>query len=126
MVTLSKCAPDGFIIANRPGEEAEDHIGRVGARVYNSGARYSFAGGTRSQSFCLQGDERIMIETAAPTSQTSKERLSSVVRTQVGLAFFAFILIGAIDAAVGVLQPSIRSFYGIDKATIGVLAVCST
>jgi len=64
-----------------------------------------------------------MIETTAPAAQTKTERLPSTVRTQVGLAFFAFILIGAADAAVGVLQPSIRSFYGIDLATIGLLSV---
>ncbi len=36
---------------------------------------------------------------------------------QVGLAFFAFILIGANDGALGVLIPSMRLHYGVDKAT---------
>jgi fucose permease len=40
---------------------------------------------------------------------------------QVGLAFFAFVLIGANDGAFGVLIPSLRMQYGVDKATIGLL-----
>src|SRR5947208_13866494 len=40
---------------------------------------------------------------------------------QVGLAFSAFILIGANDGALGVLIPSMRLHYGVDKATIGLL-----
>jgi fucose permease len=67
-----------------------------------------------------------MIETVAQESQSNTQRLSSTVRTQIGLAFFAFILIGAIDAAGGVLVPSIRSFYGIDKATVSLLLISST
>lgn len=68
-----------------------------------------------------------MIETTAPPpvpqTQTKPESLAPNVRAQVGLAFLAFVLIGATDAAVGVLQPSMRSFYGIDKATIGLLSI---
>src|SRR5690349_12181008 len=69
-----------------------------------------------------------MIETTAPAPTPTpeakgQELLSSTVRTQVGLAFLAFVLIGAQDAAVGVLQPNIRTFYGIDKATIGLLSI---
>lgn len=40
---------------------------------------------------------------------------------QVVLAFFAFVLIGANDGAFGVLIPSLRMQYGVDKATIGLL-----
>ncbi len=40
---------------------------------------------------------------------------------QVGLAFFAFVLIGANDGAFGVLIPSLQMHYGVDKATIGLL-----
>jgi fucose permease len=68
-----------------------------------------------------------MIETAAPPSPQSKaERLPAAIRTRVGLAFFAFILIGAMDAALGVLLPSLRSHYSIDKATVGLLFVSGT
>lgn len=45
---------------------------------------------------------------------------------QVGLAFFAFILIGLNDGALGVLIPSIRLHYGVDKATIGLLFLFQT
>src|SRR6266702_4262014 len=45
---------------------------------------------------------------------------------QVGLAFFAFILIGANDGALGVLIPSMRQYYSIDKATIGLLFLFQT
>src|SRR5438067_13496445 len=48
------------------------------------------------------------------------------LRPQIGLAFFAFILIGANDGALGVLLPSIRGFYGVDKATIGLLFLAGT
>jgi len=43
------------------------------------------------------------------------------LRIQLGIAFFAFILIGANDGATGVLIPSLRAQYGIDKATVGLL-----
>ena len=42
-------------------------------------------------------------------------------RWQIGLAFFAFILIGATEGGVGVLLPSIGKFYGIDKATVSLI-----
>ncbi|TMD63025.1 MAG: MFS transporter [Chloroflexi bacterium] len=45
---------------------------------------------------------------------------------QVGFAFFAFILIGANDGALGVLIPSIHLHYGVDKATIGLLFLLQT
>jgi fucose permease len=43
------------------------------------------------------------------------------LRAQLGLCFFAFILIGANDGAFGVLIPSMRSHYGVSNATIGLL-----
>jgi fucose permease len=67
-----------------------------------------------------------MIETTAPAAPSNTQRLPTDVRTQVGLSFFAFILIGAIDGAVGVLLPSLRAFYTIDKATVGLLFLSST
>src|SRR5215472_8209691 len=42
-------------------------------------------------------------------------------RLQISLAFFAFILIGANDGAVGVLLPSMIAHYHVDKGTIGLL-----
>ena len=65
-----------------------------------------------------------MIETTDPA--VNRERRPSDVRVQIGLAFLAFILIGAVDAAVGVLLPSLRAFYAIDKATVGLLFISST
>jgi fucose permease len=46
---------------------------------------------------------------------------ASAIRLQLATAFFAFILIGANDATIGVLIPSLRAQYGVDKATIGWL-----
>ncbi len=71
----------------------------------------------------------IEVTTPTPTPTTStpdRQRLPSDVRTQVGLAFAAFILIGAVDAAVGVLLPSMRAFYSVDRATVSLLFVSST
>jgi fucose permease len=45
---------------------------------------------------------------------------------RIGLAFFSFVLIGANDAAVGVLLPSIRAHYAIDKSTAGLLFAAGT
>jgi fucose permease len=47
-------------------------------------------------------------------------------RLHIPLAFFAFILIGANDGAIGVLLPSMRRFYQVDKATIGFLFLAGT
>src|SRR5947208_3080547 len=49
-----------------------------------------------------------------------------LAQLQVGLAFSAFILIGANDGALGVLIPSMRLHYGVDKATIGLLFLFQT
>jgi len=71
----------------------------------------------------------IIVTAQEPTPATStpeRQRLPSDVRTQVWLAFVAFILIGAIDAAVGVLLPSMRAFYSVDRATVSLLFVSST
>jgi fucose permease len=48
------------------------------------------------------------------------------LRLQIALSFFAFILIGANDGALGVLIPSIRNYYGIDKATVGLIFLAGT
>ncbi len=49
----------------------------------------------------------------------------AALRFQFGLSFFAFILIGANDAALGVLLPSVQAFYDIDKSTVGLMFVAS-
>ena len=43
---------------------------------------------------------------------------------QLGLAFFAFIVIGANDGAVGVMIPSISAHYGVNKAIVSLLLLC--
>lgn len=43
------------------------------------------------------------------------------LRWQLGLSFTAFILMGANDGALGVLLPSIRAHYGVDKGTISLI-----
>lgn len=45
----------------------------------------------------------------------------SHLRLQLALAYFAFILIGANDGAVGVLLPSMITHYQVEKGTIGLL-----
>ena len=65
-------------------------------------------------------------EAAAPQTTATRQRLPTDTRIQVGFAFAAFILIGGSDAALGVLLPSMRSFYSIDKATIGLLFAAGT
>lgn len=47
-------------------------------------------------------------------------------RAPLGLSFFAFILIGANDGAVGVLLPSIIAHYGITKATASLVFPAGT
>ena len=48
------------------------------------------------------------------------------LQLQIGLAFLAFILIGANDGAVGVLLPSMQTAYRVDKATIALLFLAGT
>jgi fucose permease len=58
------------------------------------------------------------------------ERVSSTrtpaIRWQIALAFLAFVLIGANDGGIGVILPSLRIYYAIDKATLGFLFIAGT
>jgi fucose permease len=63
---------------------------------------------------------------APPSLPAQANPALDAIRLQVGLAFFAFVLIGANDAAIGVFLPSLRAFYGIDKSTVGFLFMAST
>ncbi|MDQ6643418.1 MAG: MFS transporter [Chloroflexota bacterium] len=45
---------------------------------------------------------------------------------QLWLAFFGFVLIGASSGAVGVLLPSISSYYLVDKSVLGLLFLTSS
>jgi fucose permease len=58
--------------------------------------------------------------------EVAKVKVPGWLRWQIGLAFFAFILIGANDGAVGVILPSLREHYNIDKGTAGLLFLAST
>jgi fucose permease len=58
--------------------------------------------------------------------ETAIEKRGSFIQLQIGLAFFSFILIGANDGAFGVLIPGIRTHYGIDRATVGLLFLMQT
>ncbi len=49
-----------------------------------------------------------------------------LLRMQIGLSFFSFILIGANDGAIGVLIPSMRTHYNINNATIALLFLFAT
>jgi fucose permease len=55
-----------------------------------------------------------------------KSSCSPPYRWQIGLAFFAFIVIGANDGAVGVLIPDIRGHYAVDKAVVSWLFLCGS
>jgi fucose permease len=48
------------------------------------------------------------------------------MRLQVGLGFLAFIMIGMSDGMLGVLLPSIRGYYQVDKATVSLIFLAST
>jgi len=65
-------------------------------------------------------------ERALDAKLLDKSGAYKLAELQVGLAFFAFILIGANDGALGVLIPSMRQYYSIDKATIGLLFLFQT
>jgi fucose permease len=62
----------------------------------------------------------------APSETGHDAKRLRFAELQVGLAFFAFVLIGANDGALGVLIPSVRMHYGVDKATIGLLFLFQT
>lgn len=62
----------------------------------------------------------------AQTLARTESDAQSRHRLRIGLSFFAFILIGANDGAVGILLPSVIAHYGIDKATAGLLFAAST
>ncbi|GAC1354541.1 MAG: MFS transporter [Ktedonobacteraceae bacterium] len=55
------------------------------------------------------------------TKEEQQTARTPALRIQLGIAFFAFILVGANDGAIGILIPSLRAQYSIDKATIGLL-----
>ena len=67
----------------------------------------------------------IMANVGAQVRGIGAKRLR-LAQLQVGFAFSAFILIGANDGALGVLIPSMRLHYGVDKATIGLLFLFQT
>jgi fucose permease len=47
-------------------------------------------------------------------------------RSQLALAFLAFSVIGANDGAIGVLIPGISTHYGVNKAIVSLLFLCSS
>jgi fucose permease len=64
--------------------------------------------------------------TARSRSAGSSAQAASRPRTPLGLSFFAFVLIGANDGAVGVLLPSIIAHYGITVATASLIFPAGT
>src|SRR5256885_2798531 len=69
-----------------------------------------------------------------PATEETKQQLNeqkqansiTSLRTQIGLAFFAFILIGSNDGALGVLIPSIQAHYSLNKAPVALLFLSAT
>ncbi|GAC1393848.1 MAG: hypothetical protein NVSMB38_23710 [Ktedonobacteraceae bacterium] len=57
------------------------------------------------------------------TSVTKEEQspASSLLSLPIILAFFGFVLIGISGGASGVLLPSLRDYYHVDNAVIGLL-----
>lgn len=56
--------------------------------------------------------------------QKQNTRMPSL-RIQLSLVFFAFILIGSNDGVLGVLIPSLLTYYAVNKATIGLIFLAS-
>ena len=73
----------------------------------------------------IQETGEVEVGISVPPPLVIPDAAHAALRFQVGLSFFAFILIGANDAALGVLIPSLQAFYGIDKSTIGLMFVAS-
>src|SRR6266550_1492759 len=65
-------------------------------------------------------------ETTQPLKEQKQANSTASLRTQVGLAFFAFILIGSNDGALGVLIPSIQAHYSVNKAPVALLFLSAT
>ena len=65
-------------------------------------------------------------ETIQPLNEQKQTNSITSLRTQIGLAFFAFILIGSNDGALGVLIPSIQAHYSVNKATVALLFLSAT
>src|SRR3954463_11623965 len=63
------------------------------------------------------------MESSAPVKPA---RLTTNVRFQIALGILAFILMGINDGMLGVLLPSIRAYYGVDKATVSLIFLAST
>lgn len=61
-------------------------------------------------------EKSVAIQTQAATN----------LRWQIGLAFIAFILVGANDGAVGVILPSLGQYYNVSKGTVGLLFLAGT
>lgn len=61
-----------------------------------------------------------------PSNEPKRGNSISLPRLQIGLSFFAFILIGANDGALGVLLPSLRNHYNVDNATVSLLFLAGT
>src|SRR5579884_748719 len=61
-----------------------------------------------------------------PSDQRQHIQHSASLRVQIGIAFLAFLLIGANDGAFGVLIPSISVHYQLDKATISLIFLVNT
>src|SRR5881392_2411852 len=65
-------------------------------------------------------------ETIQPLNEQEQTNSTASLRTQIGLAFFAYILIGSNDGALGVLIPSIQAHYSVNKATVALLFLSAT
>ncbi|MFN8485590.1 MAG: MFS transporter [Anaerolineae bacterium] len=60
------------------------------------------------------------------TTDIAEARPAASLRWQFAVCFFAFILIGVNDGAVGVLLPSLMSYYGVNKAQISLMFLAGT
>jgi fucose permease len=64
-----------------------------------------------------------MLQQDEATRTRNRARL---LRPQIGLSFYAFVLIGATEEGLGVLIPSLEKHYGIDKSTVSLLFLAAT
>jgi len=52
--------------------------------------------------------------------------ITQTLRLTIGISFFAFILIGINDGAVGVLLPGMQTTYHVGKDTLSLLFLAGT
>lgn len=74
----------------------------------------------------LGSETNILLTQVDQSKSASSHPLYPSYRPQIGLAFFAFLLVGANGGAGGVLLPSLSGYYKVDNSTLGFLFLAAT